>query len=431
MRVRVGAAEVVDEQRVAHGGVRGAFGAVDDLDQAAVRGAPAAARDRLGDDRGAGVRGEMDHLRAGVLILALAGEAEGHGRRGGVRLGEDAGRVLHRSLGPDVAVDPFHRAALAHVGALGDEVVHVVRPVLHGGVAHAGVLLDDDLDDGRVQRVLGPDRGGAALDVVHVGALVRNDQRALELAHGRRVDAEVGLQRDVDVHALRHVHERAAGPRGGVERAELVVLRGDDGAEVLAHQIGVFAHGGVGVDEDHALIGEILLDGVVDDLGLVLGGHAGDEAALLRLGDAQAVIGVADVVGQFLPRLGLLLDRLDVVFEVVGVEAAEVHAPIGHRLVQERLEPAQAHVEHPLRLALVGADGAHDVLVDASLRRLAGGIGIVPSVAVVAELLDDLVILFDFLLVDAGAISHVLAHLHVSRGIWRLVFAHRTLPPIN
>ena len=71
----------------------------------------------------------------------------------GVRFGEDAGRVLHGGLGTDVAVDPFHRAALAHVGTLGDEVVDVVRPVLHGGVTHAGVLFDDDLDDGGVQRV--------------------------------------------------------------------------------------------------------------------------------------------------------------------------------------------------------------------------------------------------------------------------------------
>ena len=54
-------------------------------------------------------------------------------------------------------------------------------------------LLDDDLDDGRVQRVRGVDRRGAALDVVHVRALVDDDQRPLELAHVLRVDAEVRL----------------------------------------------------------------------------------------------------------------------------------------------------------------------------------------------------------------------------------------------
>ena len=135
----------------------------------------------------------MNHLRTGILILALACEAERHGAGLRIRLGENAGRILHGCLGTNVAIDPFHGAAFTHVGTLRHQIVNVVRPVLHGGVTHAGVLFDDDLDDGGVQRVLGPDRGGASLDIVHVGAFVGDDQRTLELAHGRRVDAEVGL----------------------------------------------------------------------------------------------------------------------------------------------------------------------------------------------------------------------------------------------
>ena len=42
-----------------------------------------------------------------------------------------------------------------------------------------------------------------------------------------------------------------------------------------------------------------------------------------------------------------------------------------------------------------------------------------PTIVVVAELADDLVILLDLVLVDAGTISHILAHLHVSRGVGR------------
>ena len=370
------------------------------------------------------MRGEVNHLRARVLVLALAGEAEGHGGCLGVRFGEDAGRVLHGGLGTDVAVDPFHRAALAHVGTLGDEVVDVVRPVLHGGVTHTGVLFDDDLDDGGVQRVLGPDRGGAAFHVVHVGAFVRDDERALELTHGRGVDAEVRLQRDVHMHALRHVYERAAGPCRGVEGTELVVFRRHDGAEVLLDEFRVFAHSGVRVDEDDALLLQVLLDGVVDDLRLVLGGHAGDEAVLLRLRDAETIVGVADVVRQFVPAFRLLVDWLDVVLEVVCVEAGEIHTPIGHGLFEERLESTQTHVEHPLRLAFVGANRAYDVLINASFCGFAGGIRIMPTIVVVAELADDLVILLDLVLVDAGTISHILAHLHVSGGVWCCVFGH-------
>ncbi len=245
--------------------------ALEHLDQAAVGGATAAAGDRLRDDRGRRVRRGVDHLRAGVLVLALAGEGDRQRLALGVLAEQVDGRVLHRDLGADVAVDPLHRRALVRRGPLGDEVVHVVRPVLDRRVPDAGVLLHDDLDDGRVQRVRRVDRRGAALDVVHVGALVGDDQRSLELAHVLGVDPEVGLQRDLDVDALGHVDERAAGPDRGVQGGELVVADRDHGGEVLLEQLGVLAQAGVGVDEDDALPLELLVDLVVDDLGLVLG----------------------------------------------------------------------------------------------------------------------------------------------------------------
>jgi len=46
-----------------------------------------------------------------------------------------------------------------------------------------------------VQRVGLVNRRGAAFHVVHVGALVHDDQGPLELAHVLGVDPEVGLQR--------------------------------------------------------------------------------------------------------------------------------------------------------------------------------------------------------------------------------------------
>ena len=70
---------------------------------------------------------------------------------------------------------------------------------------------------------------------------------------------------------------------------------------------GLLAQRGVGVEEEHALLLEVLADRVVDDLGLVLRGDAGDQALLLRLGDAELVVGVLDVLGQVVPGGGLLL----------------------------------------------------------------------------------------------------------------------------
>ena len=77
----------------------------------------------------------------------------------------------------------------------------------------------------------------------------------------------------------------------------------------------------------HALRRQVLLQLVVDDLALVLRADAG-EVLLLRLRDAELVPGVLDVGGQVLPRLGLILGRLDVVVDVVEVD-----------LVQRRLPP--------------------------------------------------------------------------------------------
>jgi hypothetical protein len=62
----------------------------------------------------------------------------------------------------------------------------------------------------------------------------------------------------------------------------------------------VLAERGVRVEEDHALLLEVLLQLVVDDLRLVLGADAG-EILLLRLRDAQLVPGVLDVRREVLP----------------------------------------------------------------------------------------------------------------------------------
>ena len=198
----------------------------------------------------------------------------------------------------------------------------------------------------------GVDRRRAALDVVHRGALVGDDQGPLELAHVLGVDPEVGLQRDVDLHARRDVDERAARPDRGVERGELVVADRDDRAEVLAEQVLVLAQRGVGVEEQDALLLQVLADLVVDDLRLVLRGDAGDQPLLLGLGDAQPVVGVLDVGRQLVPGRRLLLGGADEVLDVVEVDAGEVRAPGRHRLLAEQPQPLEPQVEHPLRLAL-------------------------------------------------------------------------------
>ena len=67
-------------------------------------------------------------------------------------------------------------------------------------------------------------RRGAAFQIADTCAsLVRDDQRALELAGLGRVDAEIGRQLHRAAHALGHVDEGAVGEHGRVQRREEIV----------------------------------------------------------------------------------------------------------------------------------------------------------------------------------------------------------------
>src|SRR3954449_889825 len=359
----------VEQERVADDLRLRAVRALGDLEQAAVRGAPAVLRDRLREDVRGRVRRRVDDLPASVLVLAGAGERDRQDLAVGALAHEIDARVLHRELRAEVAVDPLHGRVGLRDRALRDQVEDVVRPVLHRRVADARARLGAQLDDRGVQRVRAVRRRRAALDVVHVGALVGEDQRPLELAHVLRVDAEVGLQRHLDVDARRHVDERSARPHGAVERGELVVVRRDDRREVLLDEVLVLAQRGVHVREDHALGLELLVDLVVDDLGLVLRADAGEEVAL-GLGDAEPIEGLLDVLGHVVPRaLGALGGAHEVV-DLVEVDLGERwRAPGRHRAGEEVLERLEAEVAHPLRLALELGD-LLDELARQALRRL-------------------------------------------------------------
>lgn len=82
----------------------------------------------------------MDHFGAGVLVLTFSSKSDRQRLTLGVGAHEVAGRIFHIGFGTDIAVDPLHRAALFDVSALGDEVVHVVRPVLDGRITATSVL---------------------------------------------------------------------------------------------------------------------------------------------------------------------------------------------------------------------------------------------------------------------------------------------------
>ncbi len=245
--------------------------------------------------------------------------------------------VEHDLLGAHRAADPLDGAVRLDDGPLGVEVEDVLRPVLDGRVARLRALLDEDLDDGRVHRVDRVGLRGAALDVVHLGALVGDDQRVLEGALVGALHAEVGLQRQVDLHVLGDVEERAAGPDRAVQRRELVVLRRHALVhEVLAHEVLVLGDRRVHRAEDDSLVGVLLLEALVEGL---LAPHADDagEVLALRLRDAELLEGVLLLLRDVVPavvaaRLGRRVED-----ELGEIEVGQVDAPGGDRLALEDL----------------------------------------------------------------------------------------------
>ena len=77
---------------------------------------------------------------------------------------------------------------------------------------------------------------------------------------------------------------------------------------------------------------------------------------------------VQDVGRQVLPRVGLLLGRLDVVVDVVEVDPGEISAPGRQRPGEEVVERLVAHLPHPVRLVLVLRDRLDDLVRDPPAR---------------------------------------------------------------
>ena len=125
---------------------------------------------------------------------------------------------------------------------------------------------------------------------MNLAAFVGDDQSAFELTHVFRVDAEVRLKRHFHRNARRHVDERATGPHCGVECRELVVVRGNDGAEVGTNDFGMLTKSGIHVGEDDALGFKIFTVLVVHDFGFVLRRNAGKVLAL-GFGDTEFFVG--------------------------------------------------------------------------------------------------------------------------------------------
>ena len=248
---------------------------------------------------------------------------------------EEASRVLHRDSSTHIAVNPFHGAALVDHRTLSHEVQHVRRPVLHRGVTNTRILLHENLNDTGVQGVLIVNRSGATFDVVNVGTFVSNNQGSLELSHCLGVDTEIGLKRNVHVYTRRDVNEGTTRPCCGIQSGKLVVPSRNTLAEVLFKNLRMLTQTGVGVSEDHALLLQVILDLLVDDLGFILSSDARNQAVLLGLGNAQTIVGITNFFGEVFPVIHLTIGGTHVVLEGIEIDTRKIRAPRRHWLTLE------------------------------------------------------------------------------------------------
>ena len=131
-------------------------------------------------------------------------------------------------------------------------------------------------------------------------SFIRDDERALKLAHIRHVHAEVSLQRQLHMYALRDINEGTAGPDSTVQRGKFVIVIRHHRAEIFTEQFRIEAQPVFNADEDHALFFQLFLNGVVYHLGFVLCSDTGEEL-LFGFRDAKLVEGVFDGFRDIVP----------------------------------------------------------------------------------------------------------------------------------
>src|SRR5689334_4768857 len=152
-------------------------------DQPTIRVVGPAGSDTFGDDPTGAVFAQMQHLGAGVHLLASVGDGNGIKLTSRVIAAENTAWIFpgNRRAGLDLGPGYFGVAAAA-VATLGDEVEDSAAsfgipgiPILNRRVLDFSILKRHQLDDRGMQLILIAHGGGAALQIADVGSLVGND----------------------------------------------------------------------------------------------------------------------------------------------------------------------------------------------------------------------------------------------------------------
>src|SRR5215213_8384695 len=132
----------------------------------------------------------MDHLGAGIDLLEAVGYRDRIEFAARIIAAKDAAWIFPGDSGAGLDLGPgYLGVAAAAVAALGHKIINTAPtllvagiPVLHRRVFDLGVFQRDQFDDRGMKLVFVAHGGRAAFEITHIGALVGDDQSALELA---------------------------------------------------------------------------------------------------------------------------------------------------------------------------------------------------------------------------------------------------------
>ena len=210
----------------------------------------------------------MNHFGPGIRLLMAAGQRHREEFADRVIAAQNAARVFPCYSRTGFRLGPRHLAVFAFAQrALGDEIkdaagiVVAGEPVLHGGVLHFRIFMDDDFNHRRMQLIAVAYRRRAAFDIAHIATLVGDQNRTFKLAGFLGVDTEIGRQLHRTAHTFRHVDKGAIGSDRGVQRSEEVVVARHHGTEILFHQFRMIVNRFAKGAEDDPLLRQLLAIG--------------------------------------------------------------------------------------------------------------------------------------------------------------------------
>ena len=210
----------------------------------------------------------------------------------------------------------------------------------------------------------------AALEVGDVGIVVAHDEGPFELPGAAGIDAEIRAELHGTSHAFGDIDERAVAEDCGVECGKEVVAIGYDAAEVLAHQVGVFAHRLADGAEDDAFLLKFVAESRLDAHRVhhCIDGCSCQRHAFLQR-DAQLVEGFHQLGVDVARTLFLLLLRgVSIVADGLIVYRRHLEVPPSGLFEREPVAVGiQAELEEPLRLSLLLGDESDDVLRESLL----------------------------------------------------------------